>query len=146
MYRASAVGNKTLPERTSPASPQNPLQTGQPGDKAWADLGLQGKGNTALQKHEVWGNRVDTSFSDITVNNVLLFQCLCHVGAESGGITLKLDRKELGFCVLASLAAWRALGPVPVSGCHSGYDALISISISSQHCQREVHGCSSGAC
>lgn len=54
------LGTKSLPEK---ARPQNPLQTtSQLGDRAWADLGLQGKGSTALQKHKVWGNGVDASF------------------------------------------------------------------------------------
>lgn len=57
------LGTKSLPEKASPARPQNPLQTtDQLGDKAWADLGLQEKGSTALQKHKVWGNEADASF------------------------------------------------------------------------------------
>lgn len=47
---------------------------------------------------------------------------------------------------MQACAAWGALGLVPVSGCHSGRDIFISISISSQHGQREIHDCSSGAC
>lgn len=54
---------KSLPEKASPASPQNPLQTtNQLGNRAWANLGLQEKGSTALQKHKVWVNEADASF------------------------------------------------------------------------------------
>lgn len=57
------LGNKGLPEKASPDSPQNLLQiTRQPGDRAWADLALQEKGSTALQKHRVWGNEADAFF------------------------------------------------------------------------------------
>lgn len=48
-------------DSTSPARPPNSLQaTAQP--RAWADLGLQGKGSTALLKQKILGSEANASF------------------------------------------------------------------------------------